>query len=224
MNAENRCPVIYLLHGHGGNHLSWLNIKPELPEIADHLGYIFVCPDGKNSWYWDSPKDPSYRYETFVSQELVNYIDTNYPTLSDKGHRAITGLSMGGHGAMWLAIRHQDVFGACGSMSGGLDIRPFPEEWNMNEQLGKYESNRKVWDSHTVINQLDKLEGSDLAIYICCGYDDFFLEVNNEVHKILVEKQYPHDFTIREGVHDSLFWNNAIDYHILFFTKFFNRK
>ena len=66
-------PVVYLLHGYGGNAKTWLSMKPELKDIADRDGLIFVCPDGKNSWYWDSPKDPSYRYETFVSSELIKY-------------------------------------------------------------------------------------------------------------------------------------------------------
>ena len=48
-----KCPVIYLLHGHGGNAFTWMTIKPDLPQIADREGIIFVCPDGKNSWYWD---------------------------------------------------------------------------------------------------------------------------------------------------------------------------
>ena len=105
------CPVIYLLHGYGGNAKTWIGVKPDLPQIADEKGIIFVCPDGKNSWYWDSPKDPSYRYETFVSSELVKYIDGHYKTIADRKGRAITGLSMGGHGAMWNAIRHKDTFG-----------------------------------------------------------------------------------------------------------------
>ena len=90
-------PVVYLLHGYGGNAKTWLSMKPELKDIADRDGLIFVCPDGKNSWYWDSPKDPSYRYETFVSSELVKYIDSEYSTVKDRSGRAITGLSMGGH-------------------------------------------------------------------------------------------------------------------------------
>lgn len=122
-------PVVYLLHGYGGNAKTWISMKPELKDIADRNDLIFVCPDGKNSWYWDSPKDPSFRYETFVSGELVKYIDSKYPTVKDRSGRAITGLSMGGHGAMWLAFRHKDLFGAVGSTSGGLDIRPFPNNW-----------------------------------------------------------------------------------------------
>ena len=71
------CPTVYLLHGHGGNAKAWITIKPELKEIADREGMIFVCPDGNNSWYWDSPVNPAYRYETFVSKELIQYIDTD---------------------------------------------------------------------------------------------------------------------------------------------------
>ena len=156
------CPVIYLLHGYGGNAKTWIGIKPNLPQIADEKGIIFVCPDGKNSWYWDSPKDPSYRYETFVSSELVKYIDGHYKTIADRKGRAITGLSMGGHGAMWNAIRHKDTFGAGGSTSGGVDIRPFPLNWDMSKQLGEFAYNKKVWDEHTVINQIDKIENGDL--------------------------------------------------------------
>ena len=142
------CPVVYLLHGYGGNARTWVGVKPELPKIADEKGIIFVCPDGKNSWYWDSPKNPAYRYETFVASELVNYTDKNYSTIPEKKGRAITGLSMGGHGALWLAIRHKDVFGAGGSTSGGVDIRPFPKNWEMSKQLGEYEADSVLWDQH----------------------------------------------------------------------------
>jgi S-formylglutathione hydrolase FrmB len=132
-----------LLHGYGGNAKTWIGIKPNLPQIADEKGIIFVCPDGKKSWYWDSPVNPSFRYETFISSELVKYIDEHYKTIADRKGRAITGLSMGGHGAMWNAIRHKDTFGAGGSTSGGMDIRPFPKNWDMSKQLGEYESNKR---------------------------------------------------------------------------------
>ena len=172
--AGEKCPVLYLLHGYGGNAGTWLGIKPELPQIADKKGIIFVCPDGKNSWYWDSPENPAYRYETFVTSELVKYTDGNYATIPDRKARAISGLSMGGHGALWSAIRHKDVFGAAGSMSGGVDIRPFPQNWEMNKQLGEFAANKASWDAHTVVNQLDKIVNGDLALIIDCGEADFF--------------------------------------------------
>lgn len=125
---------------------------------------------------------------------------------------------------MWLAIRHNDVFGAGGSMSGGLDIRPFPNEWNMKDRLGEYEKNKELWDKHTVINEIEKLHPEDLAIIIDCGYDDFFYKVNLDTHAKLLEMKIPHDFIIRPGGHDWNYWNNAVDFQLLFFKKFFGRN
>lgn len=217
------CPAIYLLHGYGGNAKTWIGVKPNLPQIADEKGIIFVCPDGKNSWYWDSPKNPAYRYETFISSELVNYIDAHYKTIADRKARAITGLSMGGHGAMWNSIRHKDVFGAAGSTSGGVDIRPFPLNWEMPKQLGEFAANKRTWDEHTVVNQLDKISNGDLAIIFDCGEDDFFLNVNKDLHNRLLARKINHDFITRPGGHTGEYWNNSIDYQILFFEKFFRR-
>ena len=217
-------PVIYLLHGHGGDEYNWIHVKPELPEMADRDGIIVVCPDGENSWYWDSPVNPTMRYETFVSQELPDYIDQHYPTINDRTGRAITGLSMGGHGALWISIRHSNHFGAAGSTSGGVDIRPFPENWNMADALGDMESNRDVWDKHTVINLVDQLENGELAIIIDCGYDDFFFEVNKNFHEKLLERGIDHDYIVRPGVHNADYWNNSIDYQWLFFKKYFDKN
>lgn len=218
------CPVVYLLHGFSGNAKTWVNIKPELPQIADEKGIIFVCPDGKNCWYWDSPKNKDVRYETFISSELIKYIDGHYKTVAAPRGRAITGLSMGGHGALWNAIRHTDVFGAAGSTSGGVDIRPFPKNWMMSEQLGEMETNKEVWEQHTVINQIDKLQKGDLTIIVDCGEADFFLDVNKNLHKRLLELKIDHDFITRPGTHNGQYWNNSIDYQILFFSKFFKKQ
>lgn len=223
-SATQRYPVIYLLHGHSGNSGSWLQTKPNLPEIADKNGVIFVCPDGKNSWYWDSPTDSTVRFETFVSQELVQWVDGSYPTIADRKARAITGLSMGGHGALWLSFRHKDVYGAAGSTSGGVDIRPFPNNWNMKDQLGELSQNQARWDSHTVINQIDKIKNGDLALIIDCGYSDFFFKVNNELHDKLLANNINHDYLVRPGAHNGNYWNNAIDFQVLFFMKYFAKN
>ena len=216
-------PTVYLLHGYSGNARSWVALKPELGEIADEKGIIFVCPDGKNSWYWDSPKNPSYRYETFISDELISYIDANYPTIASRDKRAITGLSMGGHGALYNAIRHKDVFGAAGSTSGGVDIRPFPNNWEMSKQLGDIKENAQLWDEYTVINQLDKLQPNDLALIFDCGTSDFFYDVNVNLHNQLLQNKIDHDFISRPGNHDGEYWENSIDYHILFFDNYFKK-
>lgn len=221
---ERSCPTVYLLHGFGGNYKTWLQIKPELPRIADRMGFVFVCPDGAGSWYWDSPRNPDVRYETFISTELVRFVDARYNTIKERSGRAITGLSMGGHGAMWNAIRHSEVFGAAGSTSGGLDIRPFPKSWEMYKQLGARDEHPDVWDTHTVINLVPGLENGRLALIVDCGYGDFFFDVNQKFHEALLERGIDHDFLVRPGEHNNTYWRNSIDYQLLFFQKYFEGR
>lgn len=218
-------PVLYLLHGHGGRYDTWVKkTKKTLPQDASRWGMIIVCPDGQNSWYWDSPIDSKSQFDTYVSSELVKYVDSHYKTFASPQARAITGFSMGGHGGLWLGINHPDVFGACGSMSGGVDIRPFPNNWNMKDKLGIYKENKESWDNHTVITQLTKIEPNTLAIIIDCGKDDFFYEVNQQLHKELLYRNIPHDYIVRPGGHTHEYWNNSLDYQLVFFSKFFNKK
>lgn len=220
--GNTRYPVVYLLHGCGGNYASWITIKPELPQLASQYNLIIVCPDGLiNSWYWNSPLNKDMQFEDYISDEVIRYTDSHYRTIADRSARAISGLSMGGHGAMWNAIRHRNVFGAVGSISGGLDIRPFPTNWKMQNQLGEFASNKKRWDEHTVINLIPSLKDGDLAIIIDCGVDDFFLEVNRRAHQSLLDHNIKHDYIERPGAHNNAYWNNSIDYQLLFFHKFF---
>ncbi len=217
-------PVVYLLHGHGGKYDVWVNkTKKSLPQDATRLEMIVVCADGQNSWYWDSPVDPKMQFETYISSELVDYIDQNYNTIASPKGRAITGFSMGGHGGLWLGINHPEVFGACGSMSGGVDIRPFSNNWNMKDRLGKYKDNIDIWDNHTVITQLDKIEPNTLAIIFDCGKDDFFYKVNEELHNEMLYRNIDHDYISRPGGHTHEYWNNALDYQMMFFRKFFDK-
>lgn len=222
-DTEERKTSIYLLHGYSGDENSWLQIKPELVDYAELNQVLIVCPDAKNSWYWDSELDANSQYETFVAEELVEYIDSNYNTYDDKNLRAITGLSMGGHGAIWLAFRHPEVFVSVGSMSGGLDIRPFPDSWEMKNQLGTIDENPEKWETHTTINLIESIKDKGLNITICCGVDDFFMDVNNAFHTKLLEHGIAHDYTVRPGKHNAFYWNNAIDYHLLFFQNVFQK-
>jgi S-formylglutathione hydrolase FrmB len=142
-------PTLYLLHGYSGNYRDWGASEP-VTRLADQHQMIIVCPDGNfGSWYFDSPEDPQWKYETYVAGELVQWVDKNYSTIKDRAGRAITGLSMGGHGALYLAFKHQDVFGAAGSMSGGVDIRPFPNNWDMAKRLGSYAKHPERWEQNT---------------------------------------------------------------------------
>lgn len=218
-----RLPVVYLLHGHGGNYASFIHYAAQLPAKADQLNILMVCPDGGfNSWYFDSPVDSSVRYETMITTELINYIDQHYPTVPDRKHRGITGLSMGGHGALYLAIRHSETFGAAGSLSGGVDIRPFPKNWQISKVLGDIDTNRENWEKNTVINVADQLKNGMLKISFECGTGDFFLTVNRALHQKLLTMKIDHDYAERPGEHNKAYWENGIDYQLLFFKKYFD--
>ncbi len=217
-------PVTYVLHGYSGNYADWIAKVPAIATLADALNMIIVCPDGNFAgWYFDSPIDSSVRYETYIAKELVSWIDTHYKTIADKKGRAITGLSMGGHGALYLAFRHQDIFGAAGSMSGGVDIRPFPNNWGISNLLGTYKEHPENWEQNTVINLTYLLTPNALALMIDCGTDDFFYGVNKALHKKLLYYNIPHDFISRPGGHSWDYWGNAIKYQLLFMHTFFDK-
>ncbi len=216
-------PVVYLLHGYGGSYANWIRIAPQLAQKSDELGIIIVSPDGgKGSWYFDSPIDTSIQYESYITKELLPYVDEHYPTVNKSTARAITGLSMGGHGGLFLSIRHTDLFGAAGSMSGGVDFRPFPDNWDIKKSLGAYATNKQLWDSNVVVNLIQGLRNKQLDIIVDCGVDDFFLQVNRDLHKKLIELKIDHDYIERPGAHNGAYWNNSVDYQLLYFKKYFD--
>lgn len=218
-------PVLYLLHGWSGNYASWLTEAPQLRSHADQYGMIVVCPDGGyDSWYLDSPVDSTVKYDTHISKEVVGFVDYYYNTRRSPEGRAIAGLSMGGHGALTLAIKHPDVFGAAGSMAGGLDLRPYgSNHWRLERVLGNPVTQKANWENASAVKLAERLKGQKLALIIDCGVDDFFIETNRAMHRQLLSLKYPHEYTERPGEHNSAYWSSAVDHQVLFFSKFFGK-
>lgn len=213
----SKLPVLYLLNGWSGTHRHWPE-RGNVGPLADAYNVILVMPDtGYDSWYFDSTVTPEYQYETFITKELIAYVDSNFKTIQQREGRAITGLSMGGHGALFLSFRHQDIYGSAGSMSGGVDFRPFPEKWGIAKRLGTKEENPQAWEENTAINLTHLLKPDSLNLIIDCGTGDFFYEVNCNLHKKLMDEGIPHDFISRPGVHNWEYWSNSIKYQIVFF-------
>ena len=220
-NPTDSFPSVYVLHGASGDYSNWPK-KKNLEQVATQYGVVMICPDGQDSWYFDSPIDPKMQFEAFISRELVAYVDSHYRTFRSAKMRAITGLSMGGHGALWNAFRHPDVWGSCGSMSGGVDITKFTDRWHIKARLGNYEDNPERWHQHAVVNLVPSIQPGQ-NIIIDDGADDFFYQVNCNLHEALLKAKIPHDFTIRPGAHSWKYWINALDYHMLFFSKAFSK-
>jgi S-formylglutathione hydrolase FrmB len=223
--AKDGFPVVYLLHGYSGWYANWLLRVPELNEYADTYQLLIVCPDGGyNSWYLDSPIDSSVGFETYVGKEVPEYIDSHYNTIKDRKKRAITGLSMGGHGGLFLGFRHAATFGACGSMSGGVDLRPFASNWELKEKIGDTITNADNWKNYSVMNVIEKYPQDSVSIIFDCGTEDFFYTVNYALHEKMVALKIPHEYIERPGKHDWAYWGMSVKQQLLFFSNYFHNK
>jgi len=222
-NPSNKpYPVVYLLHGHDQNQTQWLRDVPKLVNTVDKLNIILVFPDGGNrSWYFDSPIDSTMRYESFITKDLITYIDSHYNTIKSKKGRAIGGLSMGGHGSLYLAFRHPDLFCAVGSVSGGVDFRAFPNKWEIKKTLGTIEEHPENWEKYTVINMVDSSLRGKLKIVTTVGTSDPFLTCNRNFHEKLLRYKINHDYREALGLHNGKFWRKSIDYQLEFFVNYF---
>lgn len=219
---KNEFPVVYLLHGYSGKYSDWITKVPELKDQADRLQLLIVCPDGGfSSWYFDSPVDPVMRYETYIANEVPTYIDAHYRTLKVRSARAITGLSMGGHGALFLALRHAETFGACGSMSGGVDLDESKGKFDVMKRLGDTVQQAENWKRYSVLNAVENRPSEPLAIIFDCGVEDFFYQGNKKLHKKMLDLKIAHDYIERPGQHDWNYWSNSVLYQLLFFKRYF---
>lgn len=221
-DAPGPHPAVYLLHGYGGGAFDWAR-RADLAALADRYGVVIVCPDGgAESWYLDSPRDPRSRFATFVGVEVPAFVEQAYEVHRTRAGRAITGLSMGGHGALMLALRHPDRYVAAASMSGGLDLRHDPSRWNLARHLGAYAQHPEAWGEHSVSVLAARADPSGLpALLIDCGVDDFFLDENRLVHRILLQRGIPHDYVERPGGHTWAYWTRVLPYHLAFFREQF---
>ncbi len=231
-------PVIYLLHGAYGDFRDWLIKLPNdgvVKALADQYRIIFVLPEGGTfSFYLDSPWDANSQYETHVTKELLPEIDIRYRTIAMPAGRAITGLSMGGQGALYISTRHPDLFGAAGSMSGAvhLDIR----SWDLPEAdierltqgfyatLGIDDIDDGFLINNSATALVAQMKENGMPLIIDCGVDDFLISANRELNRRLNEENVPHDYIERPGRHDWIYWQNALLYHALFFNEYFRTR
>ncbi|GAB4035416.1 alpha/beta hydrolase [Spirosoma gilvum] len=232
-NSKMPYPVLYLLHGGGGQFSDWLKQTPDkmlIHKLADQYNLIIVMPEGDRlSGYLDSPTQKDNLFETYLTKEVIGKIDNTYRTIRDSKGRVITGLSMGGHGALYLATRHPELYCAAGSMSGAVDLNyktwridPTFEkrvEEGFSRILGPIGSTPDNYAANSVVYMTDKMKANGQKIIIDCGVDDFLIEPNRELHRRLVYSKVEHDYTEHPGGHTWEYWQNSLPYHLLFFQK-----
>lgn len=223
-NKDSQFPTVYLLHGYSGGFDNWIKRVPELQKHADTYQVLIVCPDGEyGGWYLDSPVDSSMRYETYIAKEVPAYVEANYRTIKDRKARAITGLSMGGHGGLFLGFRHANFFGACGSMSGALAIEYITNKYRVEKLLGDT-TNKALWRQHSIMGQMEQYPKDSVSIIMDCGTEDFIIEMSRMAHQKMLQLKIPHDYIERPGKHDWNYWATAIEYQLLYFRNYFDRN
>jgi S-formylglutathione hydrolase len=253
--GTKRWPVLYYLHGLGGDETNWIEMG-KLDGAADELGLgaIVVMPDGDNNFYVDSAKSVDYdacmkdgtglfiakqprrktcaktsKYETYITRDLVGWVDRTYKTIATREGRGIAGLSMGGYGALILSMRHPDMFAAAASHSGVdalLYSGPFPYEQGKATLLddvkqwgagfgtfgawirGLYGADLATWRAHDPAALVEKLAPSTLKLYLDCGTEDEFALHNGMqyLHDLLLARKIDHEYYIGPGRHDFDFW------------------
>jgi S-formylglutathione hydrolase FrmB len=217
-------PTLYLLHGYSGNYSDWIKKVPEIKKYADQYSIMIVCPDGDfSSWYFDSPVDSCMRYQTYIAREVPAFIEAHYPAQRKRTSRAITGLSMGGHGGLFLGFRHADFFGACGSMSGGVDLNSSKTRFDVAKRIGDSVNNAANWENYSVIHIIEYYPNDSIAVIFDCGVDDFFYDINKNLHEKMLQLHIPHDYIERPGKHTWEYWSNALPYQLLYFRNYFNQ-
>lgn len=222
---QNKFETVYLLHGHSGNFSNWIKLVPQIKKYADDYQLIIVCPEGKYaSWYFNSPINDSMQFETYVAKEVPAYIEAHYRTVNNRNARAITGLSMGGHGGLFLGFRHAAFFGACGAMSGAFLIENITgKRYGVDKLLGDT-SNRQRYYDFSIMKEMEQYPKDSLAIIVDCGTEDFIVDMSRAVHTKMLALKIPHDYTERPGKHEWNYWRTALQYQLLYFRNFFDSK
>ena len=211
----NKLPVIYLLHGYSGNYKQWHSIM-NAQKYADDYGFIIVCPDGLfNSWYINSPAKPNSQFETFFFEELYPSIKSKYKI--DEQNVFITGLSMGGHGALSLFIKQPNLFNAAGSTSGVVSLNDGFGKYALADLLGNPPKEDEIRKKYSVIDQIDQLKGSLKPIIFDCGAADVFYKANNLLKEKCDALKLNATYIAQPGAHNRTYWAKSIAQQFAFF-------
>ena len=236
-DSQDAFPVLYLLHGMGGNETNWSDPKNgNMQAICDEFfanrpetKRIVVMPDAQSCWYRDSADD-SCKYETFFFDELIPQIEKDYRCKTTKKDRAIAGLSMGGYGSALYALRRPDMFESCVPMSAAIRTKEQVEKHSFKEFLTRYKSRDDMTaeeerfddyyfanDPHTLVQKLEDPKG--VRSLLDCGDDDDLLLGNMAFLKEARAKGVPCELRVRDGGHVWKYWRESLPICLEFISR-----
>lgn len=212
--VSGRFPVLYLLHGLYGDFLNW-DTHTRLQRYAAKYEFIVVTPDADDSWYTNSATNVKDRFEDYIAKDLVAEIDTKFRTLRSRHSRAIAGLSMGGYGAVKIALRFRDEFAFAGSLSGALNapLDLGDRQPDFREQLLTVfgPAGSAVRADNDVFAMLRNTVAKDFPyFYLACGSGDSFLPVNREFVAQLSSESMRYEYHETDGGHAWDYWDRSV--------------
>jgi putative tributyrin esterase len=227
-------PILYALHGLGDNeqffvHSGLWNLVEDQREHGELKDFLIATPAGDASFYINS-KDGKVRYEDFLLQEFFPFIEKHYRVLPGRTHRAISGVSMGGYGALHLAFRHPQLFSSVSAHSAAL-IEKFPAFVSVPQSprariLGEVfgiPPDTAFWNRNSPLSLARAANLSGLKIYFDCGdQDDFGFEAGAAaLDKILTARKIPHEFHLYPGRHDAAYFAAHLPASLAFHSRLF---
>jgi len=202
-------PVLYLLHGLSDDHTIWQR-RTSIERYVSELGIAVVMPAVNRSFYADMKK--GNRYWSFISEELPAIARSFFPLSSRKEDNFVAGLSMGGYGAIKLALSHPDRYQAAASLSGSLDISSvhhlFPDDFaNCFGTPDEFKGSQN--DLFTLAEQAARHDNPPL-LFQCCGTEDFLYEGNIAFRDHARQLQLPLTYEEEPGTHEWGYWDMKI--------------
>ena len=205
-SRATRYPVLYLLHGWGGNYDSWVKGSSLADYAAEHR-LIIVTPEGANGWYTDGADGE--RYESYFLREVVPDVERRFRAIAERRGRGVAGYSMGGYGALKLAFRRPELFAFAGSTSGALDAAARVDEESLARVFGPAESaTRYENDLPRLAREWPEARRGALPyLYLDCGLEDHWLAANRDFAATLAVRRIAHEYRQRPGGHVWPYWD-----------------
>ncbi len=203
-----RYPVLYLLHGLGGAYDNWLS-RTNLLEYTADLPLIVVMPDGGDSWYVNSATDTVQKFQHYIAEDVVRYVDAHYRTLPFAQARYIAGLSMGGYGALMLATKYPSRWSLAAGFSGAMGMVKNGDNPTVVAAIGPLGAPAR--DSADLPALLRRVDPRAVPYYyLDCGTSDRLIQANRDVAAVLSERGIAYEYHEVRGVHDWEFWNRRL--------------
>lgn len=210
-------PVMYLLHGLSDDHTIWSR-RTRIEWYVRNLPLAVVMPDGGRGFYCDAINGPAH--ESHIIKDVIGFVDTHFNTKAERSGRVIAGLSMGGYGALKLALKFPDMFCSVVSHSGGVAAGHNPFRDELASEMRLIYGDNPIGGKDDLWAIAERIDKSKLpAIRMDCGLSDFLLEDNRAFHKHLVKLGIPHEYEEFPGDHNWDFWDTHIQETISFHAK-----